>query len=255
MIRAYSWNINGLRSSYKTGFLDWLYNESPDILGLQEVKAATDALPEELQKPKGYYGYFYPAKKAGYSGVAVYTKKEPEKVVYGLGDERFDDEGRVLTLFFKKFVFITAYFPNSGRPDRLAYKLEFNDAFFSYVEGLRKKGMPVVFCGDLNVAHEPIDLARPKENDGRAGFHPDERAWADEIIATGYIDTFRYLYPEKKDAYTYWDQITRARDRNVGWRIDYFFISPDLLSKLKAAHIHANIYGSDHCPVSISLDL
>lgn len=254
-MRLYSWNINGLRSSHKTGFLDWLYNESPDVLGLQEVKCASEALPDELKNIKGYFAYFHPAKKAGYSGVAVYSKIKPEKVVEGLGIEKFDQEGRILTLYFKEFVFITAYFPNSGRDGRLVFKLEFDDAFLSYVEKIKKTGKRVVFCGDLNVAHEPIDLSRPKENEGHAGFHPDERAWADEVVAHGYIDTFRYFYPEKKEAYTYWDQITRARDRNVGWRIDYFFISQNFLPKLKAAAIHPNIYGSDHCPISVTIDI
>jgi exodeoxyribonuclease-3 len=255
MLRLYSWNINGLRSSHKTGFLDWLYNEGPDVLGLQEVKSGYEALPEELKNVKGYYSYFHPAKKGGYSGVAVYTKVEPEKVVEGIGVEKFDEEGRVLTLYFKEFVFITAYFPNSGREGRLAYKLEFDDIFLAYIEKIKKSRKKVIFCGDLNVAHEEIDLARPKENNGKAGFHPSERAWADEVIAHGYTDTFRHFYPDKKDAYSYWDQITRARDRNVGWRIDYFFISQNLLPKLKVAAIHPNIYGSDHCPVSISLDI
>jgi exodeoxyribonuclease-3 len=255
MVKLYSWNINGLRSSYKNGFLDWLYNEGPDILGLQEIKSSREALSEELREPNGYSAYFYPAKKSGYSGVAVYTKREPGKVVEGIGVEKFDSEGRVLTLYFKEFVFITAYFPNSGREGRLAYKLEFNDVFLKYIEKIKKSGKKVVFCGDLNVAHEEIDLARPKENNGKAGFYPDERAWADEVVAHGYVDTFRHFYPDKKDAYSYWDQITRARDRNVGWRIDYFFISQNLLPKLKSAKIHPNVYGSDHCPVSVTLDM
>lgn len=253
MMKIYSWNINGLRSSHKNGFLEWFYNESPDILGLQEVKSATESLPEEIRNPKGYHSFFHPAKKGGYSGVAVYSKEEPDEVVVGLGEEKFDDEGRVLTCYFREFVFITAYFPNSGRQGRLEFKLSFNDSFLAHVEKIKKSGLPVVFCGDLNVAHEEIDLARPKENNGRAGFHPDERAWVDEVVSAGYIDTYRYFYPEKKDAYTYWDQITRARDRNVGWRIDYFFISRNLLPKLKGANILSNVYGSDHCPVSISL--
>lgn len=253
-MRILSWNINGLRASHKSGFLDWLYDECPDILCLQETKADPDDLLDELRQPKGYFSYFASSiVKKGYSGVACFTKERPDGVEYGLGIKKFDDEGRVIVLYFPKFVLINAYFPNSGMPGRLAFKLEFDDAFLAFCDRLRKKGHKVIFCGDLNVAHGEIDLARPKENEGRAGFTEEERAWVDEVVASGYIDTYRHFYPEKRDAYTYWDLQSRARDRNVGWRIDYFFVSPDLITSLTGASILSHVYTSDHCPVGIEL--
>jgi len=254
-MRILSWNINGLRSSHKSGFLDWLYNDSPDILALQEVKAEADDLPDDLRAPRGYHAFFFAANvKKGYSGVGLYTKEKPLDVRYGLGIKKFDEEGRVLTARFEEFTLINAYFPNSSREGKLKYKLDFDDAFLNYVEELRKKGERIIFCGDMNVAHEDIDIARPKENEGNAGFTEEERAWIDEVVAHGYIDTFRHLYPAKRDAYSWWDLKSRARDRNVGWRIDYIFISPDLLRHLKGASILSHVMSSDHCPVAVELD-
>ena len=254
-MRILSWNINGLRASHKSGFLDWLYNDSPDVLALQEVKAGAEDLPDDLRAPRGYHTFFLAADiKKGYSGVALYTKVKPEEVRYGLGIKKFDEEGRVLTARFKEFTLVDAYFPNSEREGRLKYKLDFDDAFLTYVESLRKKGERVAFCGDLNVAHEEIDIARPKENEGSPGFTEGERAWIDEVIQRGYIDTFRHLYPEKRDAYSWWNLKSHARDRNVGWRIDYVFITPDLLKHLKGAFILSHVMSSDHCPVGIELD-
>ncbi len=192
--------------------------------------------------------------KKGYSGVGIYTKEIPEKVT-GLGIKKFDDEGRTLVAYYKDFVLINSYFPNGGGGEhRLKYKLEFYDAFLEFCEKLRKDKKKIIFTGDVNTAHQAIDLARPKENEENTGFLPIERAWIDEVVATGYIDTFRHIYPNKKDTYSYWDQKSRARDRNVGWRIDYFFITPDLVKRVKDSKMLADYYGSDHCPIVLDLD-
>ncbi len=254
-MKLVSWNVNGLRAAAKKGFLDWLYEASPDILGLQETKAEEEQLPPDVRSPKGYFAYFSHSKgRKGYSGVALYTKVEPKKVEYGIGIPGFDDEGRVVIGHFDDFVLLNIYFPNGGGgPERLKYKLEFYDAFLSYIEKLKKSGKRVIFCGDVNTAHEAIDLARPKENEKNTGFLPEERAWLDEVVAHGYVDTFRHFYPTKEGAYSYWDMKTAARDRNVGWRIDYFFVSPDLLPRVKRAGIMPEVYGSDHCPVWVEL--
>ena len=254
-MRILSWNVNGIRATYKKGFLNWLFNEGPDVMCIQETKASTDVLPEELLNVKGYESYFFSSTiKKGYSGVGVYTKHKPKNVEYGLGIEKFDQEGRSITLFFDDFVLINAYFPNSGGgPERIKMKFDFNDAILEYMDKLKSDSKKVVLCGDLNVAHEEIDLARPKENDGRAGFMPEERAWMDEVLATGYVDTFRHLYPNKTEAYSWWDMKSKARDRNVGWRIDYFLISQNLTKQLKSAFILDYVMGSDHCPVGIEL--
>lgn len=255
-MRLLSWNVNGIRSLHKNGFLDWLYNDAPDILALQETKGSTKVFPDSLINIKGYHTFFESSKtKKGYSGVAVLSKKEPKKVEYGIGIKKIDDEGRVLVVHYEDFALINCYFPMTGRDERLSYKLEFNDAIFNYMEKLKKKQNKIILCGDLNVAHEEIDLARPKENDGRAGFRPEERAWVDELVAAGYVDTFRHLYPDRKDAYSWWDLKSRARDRNVGWRIDYFFITRNLIPKLKSAFILDHILGSDHAPVGIELSI
>lgn len=252
-----SWNVNGLRAVHKKGNFKWIVDQSADFFCLQEVKAEKDQLLEEIQKIEGYYAYFDHSKvKKGYSGVAVYTKHEPLKVDYGMGIPEFDQEGRLLGLHYDDFVLFNIYFPNGGGgPVRLDYKLRFYDAFLEYIEKIRKTGKKIIFCGDVNTAHEAIDLARPKENEKNTGFLPEERAWLDEVVNHGYIDVFRHFYPSKTNAYTYWDQKTAARVRNVGWRIDYFFVSQDLVKNLKNVVIHSDILGSDHCPIEISVDL
>ena len=254
-MKILSWNVNGLRAVYRNGYWDTFLKTNPDIFCLQEIKASPEQLPSEVKEAPGYYSYLSSSKIIkGYSGVATFSKIKPDAVEYGMGIAKFDNEGRFLALHFKEFVLVNVYFPNGGRgPERLAYKMDFYDAFFEYVEQLRKKGHKIIFCGDVNTAHEEIDLARPKENEENTGFLPEERAWIDEVVSAGYIDTFRYFYPNKVDAYSYWDLKTRARDRNVGWRIDYFFISPDLKRALKEAFILNHILGSDHCPVGIRL--
>ena len=207
-----------------------------------------------IRNVPGYSAYFNSSQmRKGYSGTALYTKKAPMDVTYGMQDKQFNKEGRMITAFFDNLIVSNIYFPNGGQgSDRLKFKLEFYEAFLDYIEKLKKKN-PVVWGGDINTAHEAIDLARPRENKKNTGFLPEERAWLDEVIADGWVDTFRHFYPEKKDMYTYWDMKTGARDRNVGWRIDYFFVSPDLTQKLEKATIHKDIFGSDHCPISIQL--
>lgn len=256
-MKIISWNVNGIRASHKKGALAEAFALKPDILCLQETKAEPSQLAEEIRNPKGYFSYFSHSKvKKGYSGVVIYTKIKPEKVTTGIDMPGDDDEGRTVTLHFKDFVLINCYFPNGGgAPERLEYKLEFYDAFLKYVNKLKKAGKRIIFTGDVNVAHTEIDIARPKENVDHVGFLPEERAWVDEVIADGYVDVFRNFYPKKTEVYTYWDQKSRARDRNVGWRIDYFFASQNILSKIKSFKTHADIEGSDHCPISIELDI
>jgi len=254
-MKIVSWNVNGLRAIHKKGNFADILKKNADILCLQETKVEETQLPEEVRAPKGYFAYFTHSKmRKGYSGVAVYTKTKPEKVEEGMGLKDMDQEGRLLVLYFKDFVLLNCYFPNGGGgPVRLKYKLDFYDAFLGFTENLRKSGHKVIICGDVNTAHEAVDLARPKENEKNTGFLPEERAWIDELINHGYIDIYRHLHPNTKDAYTYWDMKTAARERNVGWRIDYFFISSDLLPRVKQVNILSNFYGSDHCPIELDL--
>lgn len=257
MRKIISWNVNGLRAVHrKNGFLEFIKKEKPDILCLQEMKARKEQLPDEIRNIFGYHSYFNsPEEKKGYSGVAIYTKEEPKKVEYGMGVKKFDTEGRLIAAHYDDFILLNVYFPNGGGgPARLKYKLDFYDEFLEFIEKFRKHGKKIIFCGDVNTAHEAIDLARPKENEENTGFLPEERAWIDEVVYHGYTDVFRHLYPHKVGAYTYWDMKTRARDRNVGWRIDYFFVSQDLLLKIKSTKILSDVYGSDHCPVELILD-
>lgn len=256
-MKIISWNVNGIRASFKKGALAEAFALKPDILCIQETKAELSQLGDEIAKPKGYFSYFSHSKvKKGYSGVAVYTKVEPEKVTYGIDAPGNDDEGRTVVAHFKDFVLINCYFPNGGgAPVRLAYKLKFYDEFLEYINKLRKAGKKIIFTGDVNVAHTEIDIARPKENEHHVGFLPEEREWMDGVIADGYTDVFRHFNPTKKDVYTYWDQKSAARDRNVGWRIDYFFASANILPKIKSFKTHSDIYGSDHCPISIEVDI
>lgn len=254
-----SWNVNGIRANIKKGGFDWLVNQNVDIFCIQETKAHPDQLEPSTLAPEGYTSYFDHSKlRKGYSGVAVYSKYKPEKIEYGFGIDKLDKEGRQISLLFnesgKKLAFINTYFPNGGGgPERLAYKLEYYDAFLVYVEKLKKKGYSIVFTGDVNTAHTEIDLARPKENEDNTGFLPIERAWIDKVISKGYVDTFRNLHPGKTGAYSYWDMKTFARERNVGWRIDYFFVSSDLISQVKKSEILDSIFGSDHCPIYLEI--
>lgn len=253
-MRFISWNVNGLRAIHRKGNWEWFFEASPDIFCLQEIKAEEDQLPPEVANPNGYHAYFNSSRaRKGYSGVALYSKEEPLNVDHDALPAHLNKEGRLIQAEYKDFYFFNGYFPNGGRgQERLDYKLDFFDEFLKKAQKLRKK-KPIIFCGDVNVAHEEIDLARPKENSDRTGFLPEERAWVDEVVAAGYVDTFRHFYPEKPSMYSYWDMVTRARERNVGWRIDYFFVSNELVPKLKRAEILTDIYGSDHCPVMLEL--
>jgi exodeoxyribonuclease-3 len=250
-----SWNVNGLRSLYKSGSWRFLKEIGSDFITLQEVKAEFEQLPPELQELNGYYSYFsHSTLRKGYSGVAMYSKHKPKEVRYGLGKDIFDEQGRVITLLFDSIAVIGAYFPNGGsKTASLEYKLDFCSHFLSHINSLRDDGYSIVFGGDINIAHTPIDLARPEANKTHVGFLPVERAWLDEILSEGYLDTFRYLYPDATGVYTYWDQLTRARERNVGWRIDYWFVSNDLSLGIESFKTLNDIYGSDHCPIELSL--
>ena len=253
--RIYSWNVNGIRAVHrKELFLPWIEKEQPDIFCLQETKAQEEQIPKKIRHIDGYEAHFCSADKKGYSGVAIYSKVPIKNVSRGLGIDQFDSEGRTIVAEFNDFVLFDVYFPNGKRSaERLKYKMDFYDAFLKHVEDLRKKGKRIVFCGDVNTAHKEIDLARPKANQKISGFLPEERAWIDRVIEFGYADSFR-MFNDRPENYTWWDMQSRARDRNVGWRIDYFFVDKNVQKYTKKAAIHADIMGSDHCPVSIELE-
>jgi len=254
-MRLYSWNVNGIRAAQKKGLVNWIKTAEPDVLCLQETKARPEQLDDELLKLGGYHAYWASAEKKGYSGVALYSREEPRSVQIGLGIDEFDVEGRTIIADYSDFVLMNAYFPNGSRDlSRVPYKMAFKEAFLEVSNGFQAEGRPVVFCGDVNTAHRPIDLARPKQNEKSTGFLPLERAWLDKIVEQGYIDTFRLLHPDQEDAYSWWAYWGNARANNVGWRIDYFFTSPDLRERVLDADIHADVMGSDHCPVSLTLE-
>ncbi|MGB6065559.1 MAG: exodeoxyribonuclease III [Desulfomonilaceae bacterium] len=252
-IRLLSWNVNGIRSAYKKGFVDWLIATEPDILCLQETKAKLEQLPPQLVEPPGYKSYWNSAQKPGYSGVAVYTKEEPLLVETEMGMKRFDDEGRFIRLDFDKFTLFNIYFPNGkASKERLQFKMDFYETFLQQIQSLREKRPRLVFLGDVNTAHKEIDLARPKENEKVSGFLPEEREWIDKIVKLGYIDTFRQFHSEAGQ-YSWWDLKSRARERNVGWRIDYVFVTREMSNRVSDAFILADVMGSDHCPVGVDL--
>ncbi|MGI6657097.1 MAG: exodeoxyribonuclease III [Desulfobulbus sp.] len=245
-----SWNVNGLRAAHKNGFLPTLESLDADIMALQEIKAVPEQLPDEVRQIPGYECYWHPARKKGYSGTAMLCRIAPERVVYGLDDPRFDEEGRVLTLEYPDFYVVNSYSPNA-QPGlkRLDFKQDFNQALLSYLNQLRRQ-KTVLLCGDLNVAHKEIDLANPKENEKNPGFSLEERAWMDEVVEAGYLDTFR-LFNQEPGQYSWWSYRFNARARNIGWRIDYFLVDDASRDRVLDASIHADIMGSDHCPVSI----
>lgn len=255
MPTLYSWNVNGIRAAQGKGFLDWLHAVQPDVLCVQETKAHPDQLDAALRSPDGFHTYWaWSTGRKGYSGVALYSRSEPRSVQVGLGIAEFDSEGRTLIADYGDFVLIGAYFPNGGQDNaRVPFKMAYKAAFLDLTERLRAEGRPVIFCGDVNTAHRPVDLARPKENETVTGFLPEERAWIDQVVAKGYQDIWRELHPDTTGAYTYWANWGGARSRNVGWRIDYFFITPDLRPRVVDATIHADKLGSDHCPISLTL--
>ena len=249
-----SWNVNGVRAAYKKGLLDWLKKASPDILALQETKARPEQLPEDLAEPQGYHAVWHWGERKGYSGVATFHKTTPLDLRRGFGVPEFDSEGRVLASVYKDFILFNIYFPNGQKDEtRLKFKLDFYEAFLKVVDRCRSQGEDrIIVCGDVNTAHQERDIARPRENSAVSGFLPVERAWIDKLLAHGFVDTFREFEPEGGH-YSWWDTMTRARERNVGWRLDYFFVSENLRPLLRRAFILDDVPGSDHCPVGIEL--
>jgi exodeoxyribonuclease III len=254
-IKIISWNVAGIRAGVRKGLWQKMRQMGGDIYCFQETKARKDQIDFGWEYPQEYKDYWNPAQKAGYSGVATFSKFEPKKVIVGDRDNDWDDEGRVIITKFDEFTLLNIYFPNCKRDKgRLMYKMEFYEYFLEYIKKLRDQGEKVIFCGDVNTAHQEIDLARPKENAKTSGFLEIERKWIDKLVADGWIDTFREFNKDGGN-YSWWDQYTRAKERNVGWRIDYFFVDKALKKKLKSAFILPEIEGSDHCPVGIEIDL
>ncbi|MGD2062585.1 MAG: exodeoxyribonuclease III [Nitrospirota bacterium] len=254
-MKILSWNVNGIRACAQKGLLQWMADCDADVICLQETKAKPEQLDKALLHPPGYNAYWYSAERPGYSGVVTYSRIAPRQVVYGLRGGWQDDEGRVIRTDFDGLTLFNVYFPNGQRDaERLAYKLAFYDHFLGIAEELRRAGHRLVVSGDYNTAHKEIDLANPKENSERSGFLPVERAWLDRFVAHGYVDTFRE-FNQEPDQYTWWTYRFGARRRNIGWRIDYHFVSAELRPHLTAATIHPEVTGSDHCPVGIELEL
>lgn len=251
-MKLISWNVNGIRACLTKGFSDFFKQADADVFCLQETKCQQGQVELEFE---GYKSYWNSAEKKGYSGTAIFTKKEPINVTYGIGKEEHDKEGRVITLEFENYYIVTIYTPNSKKElERLAYRMEWEDEIRKYLLHLNEK-KPVIMCGDLNVAHKEIDLKNPKTNRRNAGFTDEERNKMTELLNAGFVDTFRYVYPEKTESYTWWSYIGQARTRNAGWRIDYFITSKQIEKKIKDAIIYSEIYGSDHCPVGLEIEI
>ena len=252
-MKLISWNVNGIRAAEKGGFLTWFEKEAADIVCVQEIKATPAQISPTLLNPNRYHSYWHPATKAGYSGVALYSKREPISVQIGLGDSVVDHEGRVLIAEYPRFTLINTYFPNSQRGHaRLPYKLDFCKKMQAFCDKLVTQGKNLVLCGDLNIAHREIDLKNPKSNVKNAGFLPEERAWMDRFLAKGYVDTFR-KFNQDPGHYTWWSYRPGVREKNIGWRIDYFVVNRDFSDQLKGTSHQTHIKGSDHCPVSMTL--
>ena len=251
-MKMISWNVNGLRAAVGKGFVEYFKEADADIFSLQETKLQAGQIDLELE---GYHQYWNYAEKKGYSGVAAFTKKEPVNVTYGIGVEEHDHEGRVITMEFENFYHVTVYTPNSQAENaRLDYRMDWDDAFRAYVKGLDEK-KPVIICGDLNVAHNEIDLKNPKTNRRSAGFTDEERGKFTELLEAGFVDSFRHFYPDMKEIYSWWSYRFKAREKNAGWRIDYYVTSESLRDKLVDAKIHTQVMGSDHCPVELEIEL
>ncbi len=251
-MKIISWNVAGFRACMKKGFEDFFYNVDADIYCLQEVKALEDQIDF---KPKDYYSYLNPADKKGYSGTMIYTCYKPLSVTFGIGIEEHDHEGRVITLEFNDFYLVNQYVPNVKRDlSRLGYRMKWEEDLKKYLKKL-EKNKPVIICGDFNVAHQEIDIKNAKANRGNAGFTDEERAKFGELLDSGFIDTYRYFNKDKKDAYTWWSYMGRAREKNIGWRIDYFLVSKNILTKVSNPIIYSNVYGSDHCPIGIDIEI
>ena len=252
-MKAVSWNVNGLRACVGKGFEEIFRQMDADLFALQETKLQEGQI--ELQLPEGYHQYWNYAQKKGYSGTAVFAKREPVRVTYGIGIEEHDLEGRVITLEYPEYYFVTCYTPNSQDGlKRLDYRMKWEDDFQAYIRGLDEK-KPVILCGDLNVAHEEIDLKNPKTNHKNAGFSDEERAKMTQFLGSGFTDTWRFFYPDLEGVYSWWSYRFRAREKNAGWRIDYFITSKSIDEKLREAKIHTEVFGSDHCPVELDVDL
>ena len=251
-MKLISWNVNGIRACLTKGFAETFKKMDADIFCIQETKCQPEQVELEFE---GYTSYWNSAEKKGYSGTAIFTKQKPLNVTYGIGIEEHDKEGRVITLEFEEFYMVDIYTPNSKRElERLDYRQIWEDEIRKYLLSLKKK-KPVIMCGDLNVAHKEIDLKNPKTNRRNAGFTDEEREKMTELLNAGFIDSFRYLYPDKIDCYSWWSYMGKAREKNVGWRIDYFIVSDDIKEKIKEAKIHSEILGSDHCPVELDIDI
>lgn len=247
-----SWNVNGIRAAVKKGFMDYFNEMDADFFCIQESKCQEGQIELEMQ---GYEQYWNYAQRKGYSGTAIFTKHHPISVKYGVGENESEEEGRIITLEYEKFYLVNVYTPNTKRDlSRLEYRLQWEDELKSYLKKLNSE-KPVVYCGDLNVAHEEIDLKNPKGNIGNAGFTTEERGRMTRLLNAGFIDSFRYLYPDTENRYSWWSYMNKVRERNIGWRIDYFIVSNELASAIAKAEIHDQILGSDHCPVMLELDL
>lgn len=252
MTSIYSWNVNGLRAVIKNGFMEWFLQTQPDILCLQETRLLPEQVPQELTEAKGYQVFWNPAQKPGYSGTAVFTKVAPESTDV-LGIPEFDNEGRALLVHYKEFTIVNTYWPNSqDERKRLPYKLAFCDAIGTILDGLVKQGKNVIICGDFNIAHTEIDLARPKQNENNAGYYIEEREAMTTFLARGYVDVFRHLYPDTVK-YSWWSYRGRARANNVGWRLDYHCVNKEFMARVQAINICDDVLGSDHCPVCLTL--
>ncbi|MFO7890323.1 MAG: exodeoxyribonuclease III [bacterium] len=255
MIKIYSWNVNGIRACARKGFIEWVKHTEPDILAVQEIKAKPEQLEENLKNIEGYKSYWYPAERKGYSGVALYSKTEPI-TIEPLGNEQFDTEGRTIVAHYPSFILINCYFPNSqGKGARLGFKLSFCNTILDLCNQLVATGKNIVLCGDFNIAHTAIDLKNPKANEKNAGYLPEEREWMSTFLSAGYTDIFRKYHPDQPGLYTWWSYRFKAREKDIGWRIDYHCVNNRFVPVVNEAKIHKTVMGSDHCPISITLDV
>ncbi len=256
-MRVFSWNVNGLRACVRKGFGEWLREERPDIVCLNEVRALPEQLPEEIRDPEGYHAVWNPARRKGYSGTGLLARTPPAAVrLNGLGDPAFDEEGRLIVSDHGPFLLYTVYFPNGGNDlSRVPYKLAFSEAVLQDAQRQRAAGRSVIIAGDVNTAHQEIDLANPRSNRKNTGFLPEERAWVQRLIDHGWVDVFREAHPGEGGHYTWWSNRRGVRERNIGWRIDYFFVTPELVPRVRAVRHHPHVMGSDHCPVELEIDL
>jgi exodeoxyribonuclease III len=254
-MRLVSWNVNGIRAAVRNGFWSWLEDDGPDILCLQETRIQPEQLTPKMHQPPGYHALWHAGERRGYSGVATFSRERPGSAREGFGQPRFDVEGRTLLTRHGDFTLLNVYFPNGGRGcERVLFKIEFYDALLAYCSQLRSAGERLVVCGDFNTSHQPIDLARPKENEKTSGFLPEERDALSRWLDAGFVDVYRQLHPDKRE-YTWWTYRFDARARNIGWRLDYFLVTEDLLPDVRDARILGDVQGSDHCPIALELDL